>query len=231
MIDVFLTVFNYTSTFICWETPTSSSRFGRSWLKNGDMMYCHISRYSLRTCQASFESSLEHGNSMYCAFIYRCWKWWITIGFIHNPYALGTSIMVSNLECKILSIRLCQILCLKLPSVDMRLTIVGHARKLILGITWWRHPIRTFPALLAICVGNSPVTGEFPTQRPVTRNFDVFFDLGLNEGFSIQSLRWWFETPSRPLWRHWRAIMKNANIYLCFPKLTTQGTTQWSVYG
>ena len=38
-------------------------------------------------------------------------------------------------------------------------------------------------ALLAICVGNSPVTGEFPAQRPVTRSFDVFFDLRLNERF------------------------------------------------
>ena len=30
-------------------------------------------------------------------------------------------------------------------------------------------------ALLALCAGNSPVTGEFPSQRPVTRSFDVFF--------------------------------------------------------
>ena len=33
-----------------------------------------------------------------------------------------------------------------------------------------------FSALLAICAGNSPVLGEFPTQRPVTRGFDVSFD-------------------------------------------------------
>ena len=39
----------------------------------------------------------------------------------------------------------------------------------------------TFSALLAICAGNSPVSGEFPTQRPVTRSFDVFFDLRLNK--------------------------------------------------
>ena len=32
-------------------------------------------------------------------------------------------------------------------------------------------------ALLALCAGNSPVTGEFPAQRPVTRSFDIFFDL------------------------------------------------------
>ena len=36
--------------------------------------------------------------------------------------------------------------------------------------------METFYALLALCAGNSPVTGEFPTQRPVTRSFDVFFD-------------------------------------------------------
>ena len=39
---------------------------------------------------------------------------------------------------------------------------------------WWRHQMETFSALLALCAGNSPVTGEFPSQRPVTRSFDVF---------------------------------------------------------
>ena len=37
--------------------------------------------------------------------------------------------------------------------------------------------METFSASLAICVGNSPVPGELPAQRPVTRSFDVFFDL------------------------------------------------------
>ena len=46
--------------------------------------------------------------------------------------------------------------------------------------SWWSHQMETFSALLAICAGNSPVPGEFPTQRPVTRSFDVFFDLRLN---------------------------------------------------
>ena len=55
-----------------------------------------------------------------------------------------------------------------------------------------------FSALLAICDGNSPVPG---TQRPVTRSFDIFFDLRLNKRLSKQSWGWWFETPSRPLWR------------------------------
>ena len=40
-------------------------------------------------------------------------------------------------------------------------------------------------------------TGEFPSQRPVTQSFDVFFYLRLNKRLSKQSRRWWFETPSR----------------------------------
>ena len=42
--------------------------------------------------------------------------------------------------------------------------------------------METFSALLALCAGNSPVTREFPTQRPVVRKFGVFFDLRLNNG-------------------------------------------------
>ena len=70
------------------------------------------------------------------------------------------------------------------------------------SITWWRHQMETFSALLALCAGNSPVTGEFPTQGPVSRSFDVFFDLRLNKWLSKQSWGWWFETPSSSLWRH-----------------------------
>ena len=68
--------------------------------------------------------------------------------------------------------------------------------------TWWRHQMETFSALLAICAGNSPVTDEFPSQRPVTRSFDVFFDLRLNKRMSKQRWGWRFETPSCSLWRH-----------------------------
>ena len=73
---------------------------------------------------------------------------------------------------------------------------------------WWRHQIETFSALLAICAGNSPVPVEFPAQRPVTRSFDVFFDLRLNKRLSKQSWGWWFEALSRPLWRHRNAHCK-----------------------
>ena len=72
----------------------------------------------------------------------------------------------------------------------------------VVPITWWRHQMETFSALLAICAGNSPVPGEFPTQRPVTRSFDVFFDPRLNKRLSKRWWGWWFETISCPLWRH-----------------------------
>ena len=63
-------------------------------------------------------------------------------------------------------------------------------------------------ALLAICAGNSLVTGEFPAQRPVTRSFDVVFDLRLNKRLSKQWLGRWFEMLSCPLWRHSNAKYK-----------------------
>ena len=47
--------------------------------------------------------------------------------------------------------------------------------------------METFSTLLAICVENSQVPGEFSAQRPVTRSFDVFFDLRLNKRLSKQS--------------------------------------------
>ena len=45
--------------------------------------------------------------------------------------------------------------------------------------------METFSELLAICAGNSPFTGEFPAQRPVKQNFDIFYDLRRNERLSI----------------------------------------------
>ena len=50
--------------------------------------------------------------------------------------------------------------------------------------------METFSALLAIWAGNSPASGEFPAQKPVTWSFDVFFDLRLNTRLSKQSWDW-----------------------------------------
>ena len=74
--------------------------------------------------------------------------------------------------------------------------------------SWWCHQMETFSALLALCDGNTPVTGGIPWQRPVRRSFDVFFVLCLNKRLSKQSRHRWFETPSRSLWRHCNVLPK-----------------------
>ena len=68
--------------------------------------------------------------------------------------------------------------------------LVGALRRVMSDIfmaTWWRHQMETFTASLAICAKNSPITGEFPSHRPVTRSFGVFFDLCPNKRLSKQS--------------------------------------------
>ena len=85
---------------------------------------------------------------------------------------------------------LAPILCNAIHSTEIVVPTVSN----IDNIAWWRHQMEIFPALLALCAGNSPVTGEFPAQRPMTRSFDVFFDLRLNKRVSKQSWGWWFET-------------------------------------
>ena len=90
----------------------------------------------------------------------------------------------------------------------------GH----IAAPSWCRHQMETFSALLAICAGNSPVPGEFRTQRPVTRSLGVFFDLRLNKRLSknreagdlrryrahydVTVMLVWFKTP----WLHHQAV-------------------------
>ena len=75
---------------------------------------------------------------------------------------------------------------------------------------WWRHQMEIFSALLALCGGNPPVTGRFPSQRPVTRIFDVSFGLLLNKRLSKQSRRRWIEMPSRSSWRHCNVSYRNS---------------------
>ena len=82
--------------------------------------------------------------------------------------------------------------------------------RLISPVTWlfvqvlthWltaKKPSNLYTSLRA---GNSPVTGEFSSKRPVTQGFDAFFGLHLDKGLSKQSRGRWFETPPRLSWRH-----------------------------
>ena len=65
-------------------------------------------------------------------------------------------------------------------------------------VTKWKR----FSGYLPIVREIHRVTGEFHSQRPATRSFDVFVDLCLNKRLSKQARRQWSETPPRPLWRH-----------------------------
>ena len=57
--------------------------------------------------------------------------------------------------------------------------------------------------------------GEFPAQRPVTRSFDVFFDLRPNERLSKQPWGWWFETPSWSLWGQCNGNLRSLSVSIC----------------
>ena len=86
----------------------------------------------------------------------------------------------------------------------------------ITGLVWGYRPLVALIKGLCIMTSSNGnifrVTGHLcgkftgsrwiPTQRPVTRIFDVYFDLRPNKRLSKQSWGWWFETVSPPLWRH-----------------------------
>ena len=96
-----------------------------------------------------------------------------------------------------------------------------HQSDLLSGPTaWWRHQMEIFSALLVLCVGNSPVTGEFPSQRPVRQSFDVFFDIRLNNRLNKQSRRRRFETLSRSLCRHCNGITNHKGVVAITPDQT-----------
>ena len=46
---------------------------------------------------------------------------------------------------------------------------------------WWLHEMETISMLLALCEGNAPVTGGFPSQRASNAAFDVLFDVDPNK--------------------------------------------------
>ena len=118
--------------------------------------------------------------------------WWIFIGrYLWYNFDAFVSMYFSQCCVYLDILWLFLLLCasIKLPHVMIRTAMMTSSNGNI-------------SALLAFCVGNSPVNGEFPTQRPMTRSFDVFFGLRPNKRLSKQWRRWWFETPTRSLWRH-----------------------------
>ena len=106
-----------------------------------------------------------------------------------------------------------------------------YAFMCVLPLFLFLHPMMTssngniFRVTGHLC-GEFTGPGEFPAQRPVTRSFDVLFDLRLNKRLSKQSWGWWFDTLSRPLWRH-------CNAFICFLIIIDhiEAETKWPPFG
>ena len=94
----------------------------------------------------------------------------------------------------------------------------------------WRHQMETFSALLAICADNSPVTDEFPAQRPMTQSINVYFDLRLNKRLSKQWWDWWFETPPRPLWCHCNECRGKISAFSLMVRPCSKTQDNWNYF-
>ena len=99
--------------------------------------------------------------------------------------------------------------------------------------SWWRHQMETFSDLLAICAGNSPITGEFPSQRPVTgvltfslicawtnswvNNRDAGFLRRTRAHYDVTVMWWWFRTIPCYFYvqRLFRGARKSCSYKLC----------------
>ena len=113
--------------------------------------------------------------------------------------------------------------------------IIQNTQLLVHEKSWWHHQMETFSTLLALCAGYSPVSSEIPAQRPVTRSFDVFFDLHLIKQLSKHLWGWWFETLSHTLWRHCNVWLDSLTYFTisiatiwAYPDLLSQNLTQTS---
>ena len=122
---------------------------------------------------------------------------WVDYSSIHNRYNIDMTLMI--LQTYTGSIFLSK-LTIYWKDGTYNLVHMSHTVYVTL-IPWWRHQMGTFSALLAICAGHSPVTGEFPAHSPVTRSMFVLICAWIN-GSVNNGEAGDFETPSRPLWRH-----------------------------
>ena len=99
---------------------------------------------------------------------------------------------------------LSSIMCLRLRFARLiqNQDLLNNYNGLALELTMMTSSNGNIFRVTVFCAGNSPVTDEFPSQRPVTRSFIVFFDLRLNKQLNKQSWGQWIEMPSRSSWRH-----------------------------
>ena len=103
-----------------------------------------------------------------------CWPYTQNLKGVNKSAVLWNGGMFSNMQTHA-----------SMPNAGTILQYVWFNSSRIIDLF---HQMETFSALLALCAGNSPVTGEFPVQRPVTRSFDE----RLNKRLSKQSWGWWY---------------------------------------
>ena len=146
---------------------------------------------------------------------------------LFGPFVLNIEIVLSGLYCTLCFCSSCHVMigeCIKTPVlfsfnlcclyITCDVIYVNHGNTItfiviviiMCPISWWRHQMETFPRYWSFVRGihRSPLNS--PDRGPVTRSFDIFFDLRLNKWLSKPSRRWWFETPSRSVWRHCNVI-------------------------
>ena len=84
--------------------------------------------------------------------------------------------------------------------INISLEFVYNTTALVTMVTggFFSHHLNYLKLLMVYFTDSS----VFPSQRPVTRSFGVFFDLRPNKRLSKQSRHQWFETPSSSLWHH-----------------------------
>ena len=113
---------------------------------------------------------------------------------------------------------------MKIDVLNLVNSCVDYSHLLITEIMMTSSNGSIFRVTGSLC-GEFTGPGEFPAQRPVTRNFDVFFDLRLNKRLSKQPRGWWFETPSWSLWRHRNVHWKVFVLLVC--KILLQYVGYW----
>ena len=94
-------------------------------------------------------------------------------------------------------------------------SIISRVIKYVFSL--WRNQMEKFCALVVLREGNSPVTVEFPSQRPMRQGFGLF-DLRLNKRLSKPSSRWWLDTPSRSVWNHCNVVFSMIYTIKCARK-------------
>ena len=151
------------------------------------LQYNFIIGYDIVINVSICHDSSAHENDSWQIDSFKFWAKWIENWNFHH---IGVAVATLLVKC---------------PQVSFFFKFMTEHYRLWLTLfsarNTWRHQMEASSALLALFVGNSSVTSEFPSQRPVTRRFQIFFELRPHKWLGKQSRRRRFKTPSRSLWK------------------------------